>query len=103
MSIFGVDVPQERKEQIMAYLDTYGCQPSQRGYQYFVGLISLYADNTDWNCDTLLSEYSEIVLGCGDKYNKQKIYRACRYTLLTSKGGGNYTPYGFIKTGVMSL
>ena len=103
MNFFGVDMPQERKIQIMDYLDRNGCQPSQKGYQYLVGLISLLADNPSLNCNELLSEYCDSVLGKKDKNEAWRVYRACRYTLHTSMGSKTYKPYSFIISGVMSL
>ena len=103
MSLFGVDIEQGRKDEIISYMEEMGCNPKLTGFTYFVALISLYADNPQLSCFELFSLYSEQLYGSREKKTWYALYRACRYVLFSSEEAGSYTVFGFIKSGVMSL
>ena len=103
LSLFGVEIEQDRREEILTYMDNMGCNPKLTGYGYLAALISLYADNPGVSCYELFAIYADKLYGTRSKKTWYSLYRACRYALFSSVEAGGFTVFGFIKSGAMSL
>lgn len=100
----------ERKSRIIKYLNDAGCKPTLKGYNLFIYLISLSADEPELGCYELFDAYAVELYGdkmeCrGTGGNKNKVwwslYRDCQYTLKASHA--NMTVYEFIRSGAIKL
>ena len=100
----------ERRAKIIKYLNDAGCKPTLKGYNLFISLISLSADEPELGCYELFDAYAIELYGekmdCKGKSSKSKkvwwsLYRDCQYTLKASHA--TMTVYEFIRSCAVNL
>ena len=102
-------VPAERRTKIINYLNEAGCKPTLKGYNLFISLISLSADEPDLGCYELFDAYAFDLygerLGSGGSKKARKVwwslYRDCQYALKASLS--TKTVYDFIRSCAINL